>query len=422
MAVLGTSDLDLDVPVTCDSAAEYVQATALDEGPGDGSVGSVGLELETHAVDLADASRHVDWQRLTAAVDGLEHVAGASRVTLEPGGQVELSGPPLPGIARAVDDLRRDVARVRLALGESGLGLAHVGADPLRPSRRLNPKARYAAMERHFVATGRGLPGRTMMCSTAALQVNLDAGPRAGWAPRVALAQRLGPALVALSACSPWLAGRDTRLRSARRAAWAGLDTRECGPLPGRADPAQEWADYALAAPVLFLRTARSEAEPVTRRVSFARWAAGAERLDDRAPTLRDLRTHLTTLFPPVRLRGYLELRYLDTSPPRWWPAVAAVTSTLLDDPRAADLAAEATEESAALWPEAARDGLRDRRLATAARRCLDIAADRVPVELRTAVADLAELVASGRCPGDVVAERIGEIGPARAFEELAHA
>ena len=78
-----------------------------------------------------------------------------------------------------------------------------------------------------------------------------------------------------------------------------------------------------------------------------------------------------------------------------------------MDDPVAADLATEATERTAELWTEAARDGLGDATLADAARRCLDIAAARVPAELGPAVADLAELVESGRCPGDLLAERI---------------
>ncbi|HEY5015544.1 MAG TPA: glutamate-cysteine ligase family protein, partial [Streptosporangiaceae bacterium] len=131
---------------------------------------------------------------------------------------------------------------------------------------------------------------------------------------------------------------------------------------------------------------------------------------------------HLTTLFPPVRLRGYLELRYLDMTPPRWWPAIAAVATTLMDDPVAADAATEATQRTALLWTEAAREGLGNAVLADSARRCLRIAAERAPGELAFAIADLADLVESGRCPGDLLADRIGEIGPRAAFEELAHA
>ncbi len=184
----------------------------------------------------------------------------------------------------------------------------------------------------------------------------------------MARAHRLGPTLVAISACSPWLHGRDTGWKSARQRAWVGLDPRACGPVPGCVapspaddglDPAAAWARYALAAPVVFVRcAAATRSRAVRASVSFGQWASGAVRLGRRAPTAADLDVHLTTLFPPVRLRGYLELRYLDMTPPRWWPAIAAVATTLMDDPVAADQAAEATEATAALWTEAARDGL----------------------------------------------------------------
>ena len=131
---------------------------------------------------------------------------------------------------------------------------------------------------------------------------------------------------------------------------------------------------------------------------------------------------HLTTLFPPVRLRGYLELRYLDMTPPRWWPAIAAVVTTLMDDPVAADLASEATERAASRWRSRRVTGWLTAVLADAARRCVRSPPSRTPAELVPAVADLAELIDSGRCPGDLLAERIAEIGPAAAFEELAHA
>lgn len=166
----------------------------------------------------------------------------------------------------------------------------------------------------------------------------------------------------------------------------------------------------------------REDVATVRANVPFEQWASGAVRLGGRAPTAADLDLHLTTLFPPVRLRGYLELRYLDVAAPRWWPAIAAMVTTLMDDPVAADLATEASEQAAALWASAARDGMADPRLAASARRCLEIAADRAPAGLASAVADLAELVESGRCPGDLLAKRIGEIGPHAAFEELAHA
>jgi glutamate--cysteine ligase len=189
----------------------------------------------------------------------------------------------------------------------------------------------------------------------------------------------------------------------------------------GTDEPADEWARYAMRAPVVLVRDG-ADAAAIGSAVPFSAWVSGAAALHGRKPTTADLDTHLTTLFPPVRLRGYLELRYLDMSPPRWWPAVAAVTATLMDDARAADAAAEATEPAAALWTEAARDGLRHPVIAEAAHRCMAIAVDRAPTELATAVADLAQLVERGRCPGDHLAERITQVGPRAAFEELAHA
>jgi glutamate--cysteine ligase len=420
--------LDLAEPLTVDAAYARSHEAALT----DSVIGSVGLEIETHLVDLDSVAERVPWDRVDPMLDVVRAATGTSSVTLEPGAQLELSGRPAADIVTTVTELRADGDRARQALAGLRLGVASAGADPLRPSRRVNPRPRYRAMERHFAATGRAAPGAVMMNSTAAIQVNLQAGPRCGWPERVARAHRLGPTLVAISASSPWLHGRDSGWKSARQRAWAGLDARACGPVPGcvapgpslddTLDPAAAWARYALDAPVSFVRVHEDDALAVCASVPFKQWVLGTVRLAGRAPTAADLDVHMTTLFPPVRLRGYLELRYLDMTDSRWWPAIAAVATTLMDDPVAADLATEATEPAAELWTEAARDGLAHATLANSARRCLDIAASRVPVELGPAVADLAELVDSGRCPGDLLAQRITEIGPQAAFEELAYA
>ncbi|MCU1680831.1 MAG: glutamate/cysteine ligase family protein [Amycolatopsis sp.] len=409
-------------PLTVDAAFARAASGALVES----EVGTVGLEAEAHLVALDSVSDALPWSRVEPLAAAVHAVAGRSAVTLEPGGQVELSGLPAPDITTAVSELRADVQRARLALADLGLGLVYTGSDPVRPGRRINPHPRYRAMEQHFRATGRATPGAVMMNSTAAIQVNLQAGPADQWIARIAQAHRLGPTLVAISACSPWLSRRDTGWKSARQRAWAGLGARTAGPVFGEVStedgPAAAWARYALRAPVMFVQGEGTDAVPVRQVVSFERWASGEVLLDGRAPTAADLDVHLTTLFPPVRLRGYLELRYLDMTPARWWPAVAATVSILMDDPVAADLAAEATEPATHLWEQAARDGLEHPVLAESARRCLRIAADRAPHALAHAVADLAELVEAGRCPGDLVAKRVTEIGPHAAFQELAHA
>jgi glutamate--cysteine ligase len=389
------------------AARAHVADTALRPS----SLGRVGLELEFHLVDLAGPGDRVSWDRLSRALASVPPLPGGSRVTVEPGGQVELSGPPCPGVASAVSALRSDAAVVRTRLRAAGLGLAPLGADPCRPAQRVNPGARYVAMERHFAAAGCGPAGAVMMTSTAALQVNLDAGPASGWSRRVRLAQALGPVLVAVSACSPLLGGRVTGWRSNRQRAWAQLDQTRCGPLPGRRAPADEWAEYALAAPVMLVRGPAGEAVPLTARTSFADWVvdSGAR---GRPPTTADLDYHVGTLFPPVRLRGYLEIRYLDAAPEPWWPALAAVTTTLLDHPDAAAVAAAATRPVAGAWERAARHGLADPDLHLAARSCLTAAVRHGPPELGGEVEALAELVDRGASPGDAVLEAARRTSP----------
>jgi glutamate--cysteine ligase len=396
-----------------DTALSTVAGAALRPGP----VGRVGLELEAHLVDLDRPAVRVPWSRVTGVLATLPALPGGSLVTVEPGGQVELSGPPAPDAGGAVAALRADRAVVATVLAGVRLGLAPVGADPLRRPARVCPAPRYRAMEQHFAAVGCGGPGTAMMTATASLQVNLDAGPPGGWSRRVALAHQLGPVLVAVSACSPLVGGRATGWRSSRQQVWGALDQARCGPLLGGADPAGEWAAYALAAPVMLVRDPDTgEAEPVLTRTPFADWLTGAVPLAGRRPTAADLDYHLSTLFPPVRPRGYLEIRYLDAAPEPWWPALAAVTAALLDDPAAADAAAEATEPVAVAWDRAARDGLADADLRTAAVRCLAAALPAVPPGLRDDVTALAGLAERGGCPGDALARAARSGGPAAAL------
>jgi ergothioneine biosynthesis glutamate--cysteine ligase EgtA len=396
-----------------DEAVEQVVRAALRSSP----PGPVGLELESHLVDLDAPGRRVPWARIRALIDALPPLPGGSLVSLEPGGQVELSGPPAGGVAAAVAGIRADQQVLDAALTADHLGLAPLGSDPLRRPARVSPAPRYAAMEEHFTAVGCAAAGLAMMTSTASLQVNLDAGSPSGWSARVALAHQLGPVLVAVSACSPLLSGRPTGWRSTRQQIWGNVDQARCGPLLGGDDPAGEWAAYALSAPVMLVRDPDTgSTEPVRSRTAFADWVTGEAPLSGRGPTASDLEYHLTTLFPPVRPRGFLEIRYLDAAPEPWWPALAAVTATLLDDPAAADRAAEASAPVAGQWDRAARLGLTDAALRTAARGCLAAALDAVPPALLPEVAALAALVDRGQSPGDAVLAAARGSGPAAAL------
>ncbi|MGE2736545.1 ergothioneine biosynthesis glutamate--cysteine ligase EgtA [Mycolicibacterium vaccae] len=376
----------------------------------DGPVGRVGLELEAHCFDVGDPSRRPSWAQLTEVIADLPVLPGGSIVTVEPGGAVELSGPPAPDPVTAISGIAADRAVLRDRFAEAGLGLVLLGADPLRPPGRVNPGARYRAMEEFFRLSGTGAAGAAMMTATASLQVNLEAGPRAQWAQRVRLAHALGPTLVAIAANSPALHGDVTGWQSSRQRVWSRLDTARCGPILGSGDdPAADWAHYALRAPLMLVHT--PEPEPVRDGVSFADWADGRVLLGGRRPTVADLDYHLTTLFPPVRPRGFLEIRYLDSVPDALWPALAFTTTVLLDDPAAADIAAEATEPVAAAWDRAAQIGLADPELHRAARRCVEAAARRAPRQLQESMDLLQRSVEQARCPADDFTEQAATHG-----------
>ena len=164
----------------------------------------------------------------------------------------------------------------------------------------------------------------------------------------------------------------------------------------------------------------KNQVIPVTTWVPFADWADGRVLLGDRRPTRDDLEYHLTTLFPPVRPRRWLEIRYLDSVPDAIWPAVAFTLVTLLDDPAAADIAAEATESVATAWDRAAQIGLGDRRLADVAARCVQVAAERAPADLEESMRQLVRSVEQGRCPADDFSDRVVEYGIAGAVSQLA--
>jgi glutamate--cysteine ligase len=120
-----------------------------------------------------------------------------------------------------------------------------------------------------------------------------------------------------------------------------------------------------------------------------------------------------------VRPRRWLEIRYLDSLPDALWPAVAFMMTTLLDDPEAADLAAETVEPVATAWDTAARVGLADRHLHAAAVRCVEIAADLVPAELSASMQVLVDMVRRGRTAGDDFSDAAVQKGIGAAITDL---
>jgi len=326
-----------------------------------------------------------------------------STVTVEPGGQLEISSPPCTSLTELIATVDGDTAALIDLLDPAGLVLTDSGSDPYRPARRLIDIPRYAAMETAFDRIGP--MGRAMMCSTAAVQVCVDAGTAEEVTQRWAALHDLGPVLLAAFANSPWLGGVPTGWMSSRMQAWFALDPVRTRPRPAHPDPAADWARRALDTPVLCQRRP-GDSWDVPIGVTFADWLSGAL---PGQPSTADLDYHLTTLFPPVRPHGHLEVRYLDAQPAGQWLVPVAVVAALLADPTVTAAARDACAPAVGRWFEAARNGLRDGVLAAAGATVFDLACRVLatldaPAGVRRLVEEITERrVRRGRCPADDV-------------------
>ncbi|WP_330228489.1 ergothioneine biosynthesis glutamate--cysteine ligase EgtA [Nocardia sp. NBC_00508] len=336
---------------------------------------------------------------------------GGSRVTLEPGGQIELSSAPYGTAAQLCDRLREDARLLRELLESRSIRPISLAADADRRPKRLLQLPRYRAMERSF--GGIGPFGKLMMCNTAATQVSVDAGgDRAEVTARWTALYAIGPALLAAFACSPALRGAPPGTwASQRMRAWLRLDNARTRPqVLDWADPVAAYGRWALDVPLLCVRRPDDAGEPGNGHhggwfappgATFADWLSGA--LDDevgRRPDTGDLDYHLTTLFPPVRASGHLEVRYIDAQPGDAWTVPVHVIDALLSSPA---VVAEATSLAAPLadrWVDAARSGLADPDIRAGAVALLRLAAAHAATEQAArAVESAAERCRSGRIP-----------------------
>jgi ergothioneine biosynthesis glutamate--cysteine ligase EgtA len=411
-----------------------------------GPPGALGVELEWLVCDRSDPALPVPHEKVARSLAALEppgSLPGEGRLTFEPGGQVELSSAPAASLGDCVAATSRDLAALRQALRPAGLTLVGRGFDPCRPARRILDLPRYAAMEEFFDRDGPW--GRLMMGSTASVQVCVDAGRECsgstGFRFRWRLLHAIGPVLVAAFASSPLRTGRPTGWKSTRQAVWARLDpsrTRApagAEPAPDRPgggrdelDPRAEWTSYALDAKIMCVRRNGSRRWIAPAGLTFRDWLRDP---GEHRPTPDDLAYHVSTLFPPVRPRGHLELRMIDAQPADGWIAATGLVAALLDDPVAADEAMAAAEPvwhrrapgpdaggpaGDSPWLNAARLGPADAVLARAGLACFEAAdaalsRSRTPRAVRDAVAAFADKYASrGRCPADDMLDEMLEV------------
>jgi len=398
-----SAELGPGAPLRTRAEAEaYVASVCFKHGPPE----RVGVELEwilrgplTLARVLDALGSHAPSSLVPGGGTPLPH---GSLVTVEPGGQVELASPPLADLRSLTAAVEADSAHLLGLLARHGLTPEPRAADPHRPARRLLALPRYRAMEQAF--DRHGPFGRTGMCSTSAVQVALDAGGRAGIATRWAVLHELGPVLLAAFANSPALHGRRTGWRSSRFAAWLAAEPGRTAPPVDldRPDPAQAWAERVVGSTVLCVRGPGEWATPTG--VTFADWIAGAL---PGTPTTADLEYHVSTLFPPVRPRGFLEVRYVDGQQGADWALPVAVLAALTAHPSTVDRVRELCEPVRERWLVACRDGLADPALARAARSVFALACEALPAldpppGLAARLAAVTEgRIAAGRSPAD---------------------
>jgi glutamate--cysteine ligase len=293
-----------------------------------------------------------------------------STVTVEPGGQVEISTTPHDSVAALLHAAGQDSDQLGDLLAQAGLVRGEQAVDAHRSPTRVLQTPRYAAMQAAFDRVGPH--GSRMMCSTAAVQVCLDVGEPDRAGARWAALHGLGPVMMALFANSAAVDDDGQAWESARMRSVLGTDPcRSLAPPPAD-DPVGAWAARALDTPLLCVRRP-GECWDAPPGVTFGDWVDGAL---PTPPTLGDLEYHLTTLFPPVRPRGYLEVRYLDAQPGGAWATPVALLNALMADETTVDAVVEATRPVADLWFEAARLGLAQPALAAAAQQVLDLGGD----------------------------------------------
>jgi glutamate--cysteine ligase len=279
-------------------------------------------------------------------------------VSLEPGGQFELSGAPLETVHEVGAETQEHLDQVRAVGAPLGIGFLGVGFSPnwtLAETPRM-PKQRYQVMTRYMPLVGaRGLD---MMYRTCTIQVNLDFADEADMVKKFRVSLALQPVVTAIFACSPFTERKPNGFLSMRSEVWRDTDKARTGMLPFVFEPGmsfERYVDYALGVPMYFVY--RDGRYVDVAGASFRDFLAGRlAQLPGEHPTLDDWSDHLTTLFPEVRMKRFLEMRGADGGRWRRICAVPALWTGLLYDRTALDAAWDLVKD----WSAEERQALRD--------------------------------------------------------------
>jgi glutamate--cysteine ligase len=286
-------------------------------------------------------------------------------ITLEPGGQFELSGAPLETIHQTCDEVHTHLAQVKEVGDELGIGMLGIGFDPSwrRDQVPWMPKGRYAIMNRWMQEKGN--LGLDMMLRTCTVQTNLDFVDEADMVKKYRISLALQPVATALFANSPFKEGKSSGFLSLRSDVWTDTDPDRCGMLPFVFEEGygfERHVDYILDVPMYFVY--RDGIYHDVAGKSFRDFIAGKlEGFEGEIPHMGDWTDHMTTNFPEVRLKKYLEMRGTDGGPWRSLCALPAYWVGLLYDTDAQTAAWDmikdwTIEEQATMRGDVPRQGL----------------------------------------------------------------
>ncbi|MBS0125130.1 glutamate--cysteine ligase [Thetidibacter halocola] len=284
-------------------------------------------------------------------------VKGGANISLEPGGQLELSGAPLETIHQTCDEVNEHLREVKDIADEIGVGFIGLGAAPIwsHDDMPLMPKGRYKLMDGYMQTVGTA--GTTMMRRTCTVQVNLDFASEADMVQKLRVALALQPVATALFSNSPFFEGKPNGHKSWRSRVWRHLDDARTGMLPFVFDEGfgfESWVQYVLDVPMYFVY--RDGKYINALGMSFRDFLKGRlPALPGETPTLSDWADHLTTVFPEARIKKYIEMRGADGGPWRRLCALPAYWVGLMYDQTALDAAWDLVKG----WDAETREALR---------------------------------------------------------------
>jgi glutamate--cysteine ligase len=309
---------------------------------------------------LEGMRRKLGWEAILDEENliGLYDVAGGGAISLEPGGQFELSGAPLATLHETAAEVGQHLRLAREIAEPLGVGFLALGMSPkwTLAETPVMPKGRYQIMARYMPKVGtRGLD---MMFRTATVQANLDFSGEADMVKKMRVGIALQPLLTALFANSPFTDGKLNGFLSARSEIWRDTDAARSGMLPFVFEPGmgfERYVDYALDVPMYFVKRG-AHYHDVTG-ASFRDLLLGTlAALPRERATISDWANHLSTIFPEVRLKRYLEMRGADVGPADRICALSALITGIYYDSSSLDAAFDLVKD----WTAEERQKLRD--------------------------------------------------------------